>query len=123
MLACLQIFFFSLQTTVTEDSDSDVEDMCNLIEKSHCHLMHAEKCIMNNGLLIGDDCVCIYFARFIHLIIRLLQTLLKFLLLSYRRIKTSFRNFITLPNRICNKFCKKGLSIANCFKFFKKCHI
>ena len=116
-LACLQIFF-SLQTAVTEDSDSDVEDLCTLIEKSHCHLLQVENCVVKSGCLLGDDCVCIYFARFLHLIIRFVRFMRKCVLSSFRKIKASLCNFLKFPLRICGKISKFGLSITNRLKFF-----
>ncbi|XP_051157473.1 klarsicht protein isoform X2 [Leptopilina boulardi] len=45
-----------IKTAVTEDSDSDVEDLCKLFKKSHCQLIHAENCVMKKGHLVGHEC-------------------------------------------------------------------
>ncbi|XP_043480735.1 uncharacterized protein LOC122510281 isoform X2 [Leptopilina heterotoma] len=45
-----------IKTAVTEDSDSDVEDLSKLFKKSHCQLLHAENCVMKKGHVVGHDC-------------------------------------------------------------------
>lgn len=114
MLVCLQKLFFSLQTAVTEDSDSDVEDMSKLIKKSHCQLMHAENCVTKKGHPVGHDCVCIQVARFIHKVINMFQFFLQLL----KEIKETFYKCIKLPFRFCGKIVNSiGSSMANMFKF------
>lgn len=107
-------FFLSLQTAVTEDSDSDVEDLSKMFKKSHCQLLHAENCVMKKGHVVGHDCVCIQVAKFIHKVINFFHYLSQLL----RKVKNSFYKCIKLPLRFCGKFINLiGSSVANMFRF------